>query len=76
MDFESMFSNFGTLPVVNFAVSEDDVEDQLELDKPVRRTLFREFNRAAGPEMFDIQPRNSTFEKSTSSAVAFLKKPT
>lgn len=50
MDFEDMFSNFASMPKVNFAVSESEISEKLWGDRPTRRTLFKEFNHAAGLE--------------------------
>jgi hypothetical protein len=76
MDFEDMFSNFNTLPTVNFAVTDEEVSDQLWGDKPTRRTLFREFNKAAGPDMFDIAPSYNKFDRMNSSRANFPRGPT
>lgn len=42
-----MFTNFNSLPNVNFAVSHEEVSDKFWGERPTRRTLFREFDKAA-----------------------------
>lgn len=47
MDSETMFSNFNTLPTVNFTVDPFLIEEKLLTEKPFNRILLSEFDRCA-----------------------------
>jgi len=47
VEFEDMFSNFDSMPFINFAVSDEDICDQFWAERPIRRTLFEELDQAS-----------------------------